>query len=108
MSSIVSASASRKIAGCFTDPRKQTVAKGGAAQQGHGADCLQPTLRCGFRQRLMPGVRHRKMRNRDMDTPKNLITLGQAESERLTQYLSTLPPAAWTLPSACERWAVRN
>jgi hypothetical protein len=48
------------------------------------------------------------MKNRDMDTPKNLITLGQAESERLTQYLSTLPPDAWTLPSACERWAVRD
>jgi uncharacterized protein (TIGR03083 family) len=43
-----------------------------------------------------------------MDTPKNLITLGQAESERLTQYLSTLPLDAWTLPSACERWAVRD
>ncbi len=33
MSSIVSASASRKIVGCFTDPRQQTVAQGGAAQR---------------------------------------------------------------------------
>ena len=31
------------------------------AQQWRAADCLQPTLRCGFRQQLKPGVRLLKL-----------------------------------------------
>jgi uncharacterized protein (TIGR03083 family) len=43
-----------------------------------------------------------------MDTLENLVTVVQSESERLTRYLYTLPPNAWTRPSACERWEVRD
>jgi uncharacterized protein (TIGR03083 family) len=31
-----------------------------------------------------------------------------AGSERLTQYLSSLPPESWQIPSACEGWEVRD
>jgi uncharacterized protein (TIGR03083 family) len=43
-----------------------------------------------------------------MDAPEDQIELVQAESERLKQYLSTLPPDAWHQPSACDRWQVRD
>jgi uncharacterized protein (TIGR03083 family) len=43
-----------------------------------------------------------------MDTPEHLVQLIHAESERLTHYLHTLPPAAWHRPSACELWEVRD
>jgi len=43
-----------------------------------------------------------------MDTPAHLVTVFYAEAERLAQYLDTLPPDAWTQPSACESWAVRD
>lgn len=43
-----------------------------------------------------------------MDTPENLVRLIHAESERLTQYLRTLPPEAWHRPSACALWEVRD
>ena len=36
------------------------------------------------------------------------ITLIQSEAERLAQYLSTLLPAAWRQPSACQGWEVRD
>jgi uncharacterized protein (TIGR03083 family) len=43
-----------------------------------------------------------------MDAPDNLVQVIQGEAERLTQYLQTLPPEAWSQPSACERWEVRD
>ncbi|WP_089940631.1 maleylpyruvate isomerase family mycothiol-dependent enzyme [Candidatus Entotheonella palauensis] len=43
-----------------------------------------------------------------MDAPGDRIELLQAESERLKQYLTTLPPDAWHQPSACDRWQVRD
>src|SRR5262249_24481608 len=43
-----------------------------------------------------------------MDAPENLVMLVRAESERLEQYLATLPPDAWTRPSACDAWEVRD
>jgi uncharacterized protein (TIGR03083 family) len=43
-----------------------------------------------------------------MDAPASLVPLIQSEAARLTQYLHTLPPEAWTRPSACERWEVRD
>jgi uncharacterized protein (TIGR03083 family) len=43
-----------------------------------------------------------------MDTPAHLVTVFHAEAERLAQYLDMLPPDAWTQPSACEGWAVRD
>ena len=43
-----------------------------------------------------------------MNAPEDTVKLILAESERLTQYLTTLPPAAWSIPSACERWEVRD
>lgn len=43
-----------------------------------------------------------------MDAPTDLVTVFHAEAERLAQYLDTLPPNAWTQPSACENWAVRD
>jgi uncharacterized protein (TIGR03083 family) len=43
-----------------------------------------------------------------MDTPADLVTVFHAEVERLAQYLDTLPPDAWTQPSACAGWAVRD
>src|SRR5262249_47750081 len=43
-----------------------------------------------------------------MDSPEETVQLVIAESERLTQYLTTLPPEAWSKPSACDRWEVRD
>jgi uncharacterized protein (TIGR03083 family) len=43
-----------------------------------------------------------------MHAPEDTVQLIIAESTRLTQYLTTLPPAAWRTPSACERWEVRD
>jgi uncharacterized protein (TIGR03083 family) len=48
------------------------------------------------------------MKEREMDTPAILVTVFHAEAERLAQYLNTLPPDAWTQPSACDGWAVRD
>ena len=43
-----------------------------------------------------------------MGAPEDTVKLISAESERLTQYLTTLSPEAWRTPSACERWQVRD
>lgn len=43
-----------------------------------------------------------------MDSPEDRVKVAIAESERLKQYLSTLPPEAWSKPSACDRWEVRD
>jgi len=43
-----------------------------------------------------------------MNAPEDTVKLIITESERLTQYLTTLPPEAWSTPSACERWEVRD
>jgi uncharacterized protein (TIGR03083 family) len=43
-----------------------------------------------------------------MDAPAHLVKLLQSESERLSQYLHPLSPDAWTRPSACEGWEVRD
>ncbi len=43
-----------------------------------------------------------------MDTPEHLVEVLQVETERLTQYLQTLPPDAWSRPSACDLWEVRD
>jgi uncharacterized protein (TIGR03083 family) len=43
-----------------------------------------------------------------MHTLENRVKLVQAESEQLTQYLHALPPDAWSRPSVCQRWAVRD
>jgi hypothetical protein len=40
----------------FPRPQRFRVKKGLTAEQGHEADCRQPTLRSGSRQRLMPSV----------------------------------------------------
>lgn len=34
------------------------------------------------------------------------ILLVEAEAERLTRYLATLKPTAWSPPSACTLWEV--
>ncbi len=36
------------------------------------------------------------------------VTVVQTESERLQQYLAALPEHAWTTPSACALWEIRD
>ena len=43
-----------------------------------------------------------------MDSPDDRVRLVQSESERLKQYLSSLPTDAWSRPSACDLWEVRD
>jgi uncharacterized protein (TIGR03083 family) len=43
-----------------------------------------------------------------MGSPEETVKLVIAESERLIQYLNTLSPEAWSKPSACDRWEVRD
>lgn len=43
-----------------------------------------------------------------MPSPEETVQLVITESERLIQYLHTLPPEAWRTPSACDRWEVRD
>jgi uncharacterized protein (TIGR03083 family) len=47
-------------------------------------------------------------RRRNMEAPEKQIQLVQAESARLKEYLTALPPDAWHQPSACGRWQVRD
>jgi uncharacterized protein (TIGR03083 family) len=41
-------------------------------------------------------------------THQDIIATLQSESERITQYLTHLPPSAWQHPSACSAWQVRD
>jgi uncharacterized protein (TIGR03083 family) len=43
-----------------------------------------------------------------MDAPEERVRLVLAESERLKHYLHSLPPEAWSTPSACDCWEVRD
>jgi len=43
-----------------------------------------------------------------MSTQAASVTVVQTESERLAQYLATLPEEAWSTPSACVLWEVRD
>ncbi len=43
-----------------------------------------------------------------MASPESLAKLVRSESERLEQYLTILPPEAWTRPSACDGWEIRD
>jgi len=43
-----------------------------------------------------------------MDSPEQRVKIAIAESERLKEYLSSLPAEAWNKPSDCDRWEVRD
>jgi uncharacterized protein (TIGR03083 family) len=43
-----------------------------------------------------------------MSTQAECVKVVQTESERLKQYLAALPANAWTTPSACTLWEVRD
>jgi uncharacterized protein (TIGR03083 family) len=43
-----------------------------------------------------------------MATQAELVKVIQTESERLKQYLAALPADAWTKPSACALWEIRD
>jgi uncharacterized protein (TIGR03083 family) len=53
----------------------------------------------------MPGNREE---GNTMSTQAELVTVLQTESERLKQYLAALPVDAWTKPSACALWEIRD
>jgi uncharacterized protein (TIGR03083 family) len=48
------------------------------------------------------------MREKHMDSSTRRLNVLQAEVERLTDYLTALPPEAWHRPSACDRWQVAD
>ncbi len=43
-----------------------------------------------------------------MDSPEARVKIATAESEQLKEYLSSLSAEAWSKPSACDRWQVRD
>ena len=43
-----------------------------------------------------------------MSTQAASVTIVQTESERLAYYLAALPEEAWSMPSACAPWEVRD
>ncbi len=43
-----------------------------------------------------------------MDSPEARVKIAIAESQRLEEYLSSLCTEAWSKPSACDRWEVRD
>ena len=43
-----------------------------------------------------------------MDSPEERVKIAIRESERLKEYLSSLPAEAWNKPSACDLWEVRD
>ncbi len=43
-----------------------------------------------------------------MNSPQERVKIATAESERIKEYLGSLPPEAWNKPSACDRWEVRD
>src|SRR5262245_58673511 len=47
-------------------------------------------------------------RETTMSTQAECVKVLQTESERLQQYLAALPADAWTKPSVCALWEVRD
>ena len=43
-----------------------------------------------------------------MDSPEQRVKIAITESERLKEYLRSLPADAWAHPSACDRWTVAD
>ena len=43
-----------------------------------------------------------------MDPPEERVQIAIGETERLKEYLNSLPPEAWSKPTACDRWEVRD
>ena len=43
-----------------------------------------------------------------MDSPETRVQILQQESERLQQYIKTLAPEAWSQPTQCGQWQVRD
>ena len=43
-----------------------------------------------------------------MDSPKERVKIAISESERLKEYLGSLPAEDWNKPSACDHWDVRD
>jgi uncharacterized protein (TIGR03083 family) len=43
-----------------------------------------------------------------MESPESLVKLVRSESEHLEHYLASLPAEAWSRPSACDQWEVRD
>ena len=43
-----------------------------------------------------------------MDSPEVRVQLALAESQRLGQYIDRLPADAWSQPTACKRWDIRD
>jgi len=43
-----------------------------------------------------------------MESPEERVNIAITESERLKEYLGSLPTEAWIKPSACDRWEVRD
>ena len=41
-----------------------------------------------------------------MEAPEHLVKVIHTEAERLAESLQTLPPEAWSTPSACALWEV--
>jgi uncharacterized protein (TIGR03083 family) len=54
------------------------------------------------------GTAGNRQEGESMSTPAELVKVIQTESERLKQYLTALPQDAWTKPSACALWEVRD
>ena len=43
-----------------------------------------------------------------MGPPEESVKIVNGESERLKEYLTSLPQKAWSKPSACDLWEVRD
>lgn len=43
-----------------------------------------------------------------MDSPEERVKIAAAEADRLKKYLRSLSTEAWSKPSACDRWEVRD
>jgi hypothetical protein len=54
------------------------------------------------------GTTGNRKEGKTMATQAECVKVVQTESERLKQYLAALPQAAWTKPSACARWEIRD
>jgi hypothetical protein len=71
---------------------------------------LSRLMRHGGSSGIVPGVA--PVRNctegKSLATQAELVTVIQTESEQLKQYLNALPQDAWTKPSACALWEIRD
>ena len=49
-----------------------------------------------------------EMGGKGVESPHDLVEIVRSDAENLEQFLVSLPAAAWSQPTACDKWVVRD